>query len=128
MALVGNFYADGAWFLGYVVPLEVYYAVVAVTLFVPMFWAVTHLCGGVLFGVAAGGLLDGIKLGLILGLGMAVSKLWPAVLGAAVGIALGGGPQLYTALAGVLGCGLFGLEKAMIYFWKSTNSGHDGGA
>ena len=53
MALVGNFYADGAWFLGYVVPLEVYYAVVAVTLFggdAPVRWRAVWRGGRWAFG------------------------------------------------------------------------------
>jgi hypothetical protein len=102
------------------VPAYVYWGVAAAALIMPAFWALTHLCGGVLFGLAAGGLLDGLKLGLILGLGMALSKCWPYALGVAGGVYLGGGPLLYVVAGVGAAVVLFGLDKALQYFWNST--------
>jgi hypothetical protein len=104
------------------VPDYIYLGVLAAALVTPAFWALTHLCGGVLFGLAAGGLLDGMKLGLILGLGMALSKCWPYALGVAGGVYFGGGPLLYSVVAVVAAVGLFGLDKALQYFWHSAKN------
>jgi hypothetical protein len=124
--LVAHHYAPAAMaipFWGMVaVPEYVYWGVLAAALATPAFWALTHLCGGVLFGLAAGGLLDGLKLGLILGLGMALSKCWPYALGVAGGVYLGGGPLLYVVAGVGAAVVLFGLDKALQFFWHSAKN------
>lgn len=95
------------------------YAVVLLTaLAEPAFWAVTHLCGGLLMGVAAGGIWDGLKMSFILGVGFAVARMWPYLLGAAVGVLMGGGPGIYGYGGLVLAFLLFMLDYAMSWFWK----------
>lgn len=103
----------------------IYYVVAAAVFVVPLFWAFTHLCGGLLFGIAAGGVMDGLKLGLILGLGLSVGKLWPYVAAAAVGTYLGQGPALYVWGGAALAVLLFALDKVMFYFWQSTTNRHE---
>jgi len=124
MAVVANYYAKGGehW---YPVGEPVYYGVLIAALIVPVFWAVMHLCGGVLFGIAAGGFLDGCRLGLTLGLGMALGKMWPYMLAFGLGVYLGDGPLLYAIIGGVLGVLLFGLDRVMNYFWNSMSEGHN---
>lgn len=126
MGLAANFFANGG--MGYGVPIHayVYYGVAVASLAIPAFWAVTHLCGGILFGLAAGGFLDGVKLGLTLGLGMAFSKLWPTVLAIGAGIMLGKGPLLYAAICLILSVLLFALDRVLHYFWHSARQA-DGG-
>lgn len=128
-ALVAHQYYDGGQGFPYLrmFPLSdyLYWAVALGALVVPVFWAVTHLCGGILFGIAAGGLLDGVKLGLILGLGMAVAKVWPFVLAGAVGVYAGDGPLIYCIGGVILGIALYGLDWALTYFWNSTGHGHE---
>ncbi|MBI1309086.1 MAG: hypothetical protein GC129_04435 [Proteobacteria bacterium] len=124
MAVTANFYARGGqqW---HAVGEGVYYAVLIAVLIVPAFWAVMHLCGGMLFGVAAGGFLDGCRLGITLGLGMALGKMWPYVTAYGMGVYLGGGPLLYCIGGVVLGVLLFGLDRVMHYFWHSMSGGHN---
>ena len=119
------FYDDGHGF-GFEVHPYVYYAVGGIVAFLPVFWAVAHVCGGVLLGVASGGILEGLRLGLLLGLGMALAKLWPAALGVAAGAYLGDQNLTYTALGLVAGLLLFALDWILGYFWKATTDGHGG--
>lgn len=100
---------------------ELTYTVVAVAaLAEPVFWASMHLCGGILMGVAAGGLMDGIKLSCILGIGLGLSRCWPYVLAAAAGTYAANGPQIYSIGGAVVAVGLFGLDKAMTWFWHNA--------
>lgn len=126
IALVANYFAGqrGVYFV-FNLPIYVYYGVAAAALFVPVFWAVMHMCGGVLFGIAAGGLLDGLRLGITLGVGMALGKLWPYVLATGIGVYLGGGPLYYTIVCTIVAVLLFALDRVIAYFWKSTTDGHD---
>lgn len=95
------------------------YTVLVIAVFAePVFWAVTHLCGGLLMGVAAGGVWDGLKLSFILGIGFAVARMWPYVLGGAVGAFMGGGQNLYVYGGFALAVVLFLLDYAMSWFWK----------
>jgi len=123
--VVTNFYYDSGHGFGMAVPPYVYYAVAAMVAVVPVFWAITHLCGGLLLGIAGGGVLDGLRLGLMLGMGMALSKLWPSVFGAAIGVFAGGGPQLYGYGAIVVGVLLFALDRILVFFWHTTAASHD---
>lgn len=121
-ALTANYYhAQGQ---GYGMPIHpyVYYVVGGAVAILPVFWAVTHVCGGLLLGIASGGVMDGLRLGVLLGLGMALSKLWPAALGVAIGVWMGDGPLAYTILAAIAGALLFGLSRALHFFWKSSSS------
>lgn len=92
--------------------------VIVAVLAEPAFWAVTHLFGGLLMGMAAGGVWDGLKLSFILGTGFAVARLWPYVLGGAVGVLMGGGPGLYAYGGLFLALLLCILDYAMSWFWK----------
>lgn len=120
------FYDNGAGF-GFPVPDYVYYAVAALVGLMPVTWAVLHLGGGLLLGIAGGGVLDGLRLGFLLGMGMAISKLWPSAFGVGLGVFLGGGPLGWSITALVVGGLLFGLDKALHFFWQSTTSPKGGG-
>ena len=119
-ALTANLYYDSGAGFGYPIHPYVYQAVLAAVLLGPMFWAAAHLGGGLLLGVAGGSFFDALKFALILGIGMAVSKLWLFVLAAAVGVWAGGGPLVYVIGGAVLGLLLFGLDRAMAYFWSTS--------
>jgi hypothetical protein len=119
-AITANYYHAGGAGYGYAVHPYIYYGVGAVVAFLPVFWAITHVCGGLLLGLASGGVMDGLRLGLMLGTGMALSKLWPASLGAAAGIYLGDGPRLYMYGLIAVGVLLFALDRALHYFWHTT--------
>ncbi len=117
-ALVYNYYAAlmGNW-QPYTFEPIVYYIVAAIALAEPLFWAVTHLCGGILMGIAAGGIWDGIKLAVILGVGLGFSRLWPSVLACAAAIYAADGPLVYSIGGALLAGGLYGLDKAMSWMW-----------
>jgi len=99
------------------------YIVVGAVLAVPLFWAATHVIGGLLFGIVAGGFLDGVKLGCILGLGLSIGKLWPYAAAGAAGTLLGDGPALYVWGGFLLSGALFALDRFMDFFWHSTRNG-----
>jgi hypothetical protein len=126
--LTAHYYYDAGQGLPYVqdigIHAYVYYGVAAAALVAPAVWASMHLFGGLFFGMAAGGLLDGLRLGFILGFGMAIAKCWLFVLAAAVGVYAGGGPLLYSIGGAVLAFLLFGLHKALMYFWSTTKNAH----
>ncbi|PZP39106.1 MAG: hypothetical protein DI585_05150, partial [Pseudomonas fluorescens] len=90
-ALATDYFYDGGKGFGFNLPNSVYYIAGAVVAFLPVFWAIAHVCGGLLLGIASGGVLDGLRLGILLGLGMALSKLWPASFGLAAGAYFGNG-------------------------------------
>lgn len=119
-ALTANLYYNGGAGFGYTIHPYVYEGVIAAALLGPLFWAVAHLCGGLLLGVAGGSFFDALKFALILGLGMAAAKVWLFVLAAAVGVWAGGGPLLYVIGGAVLGLLLLGLDRALAYFWSNT--------
>lgn len=119
-ALAANYFHDGGNGYGFEIHPYVYYGVGAIVAFMPVFWAVTHLCGGLLLGIASGGVLDGLRLGLLLGMGMALSKLWPAAFGVAIGAYIGNGLSSYVYLGAVVGVLLFALDRILHYFWHAT--------
>ncbi|MCP5405501.1 MAG: hypothetical protein H6922_04695 [Pseudomonadaceae bacterium] len=117
-ALVYDFYSGQVF--GYGTDATMRGIVILAVLAEPAFWAVTHLFGGVLMGVAAGGLLDGMKLSLILGLGLGVARTWPYVAAAAAGAYAGEGPLLYSIGGAVLAVLLFGMDKAITWMWQQA--------
>ncbi len=119
-ALAANYYHDGGNGYGFEIHPYVYYGVGAMVAFMPVFWAIAHVCGGLLLGIASGGVMDGLRLGVLLGLGMALSKLWPAAFGVAIGAYVGDAPMSYWILAAVAGVLLFALDKVLQYFWHAT--------
>ena len=125
-AVAANYFHDNGNGYGFDVHPYVYYGVGALVAFLPAFWAIAHVCGGVLLGLASGGVLEGMRLGILLGLGMALAKLWPAAFGVAAGAYIGDQNLLYAALGVVAGVLLFALDWILGYFWKATTDGHGG--
>ena len=121
--MAANYFHDGGNGYGFDVHPYVYYGAIAVVGFVPVFWALMHICGGLLLGVASGGILEGLRLGLLLGMGMALSKLWPAAFGVALGAYIGDGLSSYVYLSGIVGVLLLALDKILTYFWKASSEG-----
>ena len=119
-ALAANYFHNNGIGYGYAIHPYVYYGVGALVAFMPVFWAITHICGGLLLGIASGGILDGLRLGLLLGMGMALSKLWPAAFGLAIGAWLGDAGWSYVILSGMAGILLFALDRVLHYFWHAT--------
>ncbi|RYG61902.1 MAG: hypothetical protein EON60_01850 [Alphaproteobacteria bacterium] len=121
-AMSANYFHDGGNGYGFDIHPYVYYGAWAFAAFMPVFWALAHVCGGILLGIASGGVLDGLRLGILLGLGMALSKLWPAAFGLALGAYLGDGLGMYVYLGAAAGVLLFALDKILQYFWQATSN------
>lgn len=107
---------------GYILPEYFYIAVAVGVLGVSVVWTFLHVLGGCLFGIAAGGLWDGIKLGLLLGLGLGLSRLWPYVMAWTAGIFAGNAPLLPILGWGFLAIILFGLNRMVMYFWNNIHT------
>ena len=119
-ALAANYFHEGGNGYGFEIHPYIYYGVGALVAFMPVFWAIVHVCGGLMLGIASGGILDGLRLGVLLGLGMALSKLWPAAFGVAIGAYVGDGVSSYVYLSAVAGVLLFALDRVLQYFWHAT--------
>lgn len=111
---------NGAGF-GYVLPDYFYTFVFIGVLGVSLVWALLHILGGCLFGMAAGGFWDGVKLGVFLGVALGLSRLWPYVVAWTVGILAGNAPLMPILGYAFLALVLFGLNRVVLYFWGNIN-------
>lgn len=127
MGLSANYVANGGRGYGVGIHAYVYYGALAASLAIPLFWAVMHMCGGILFGLAGKGLLDGMRMGFLLGMGMALGKLWLTSVAIGAGIFVGRGQQVYAIMFMAAGVVLFALDKTLQYFWKSIEHGRENG-
>lgn len=85
--------------------------------------ALMHVVGGSLFGATAGGVLNGMKHGFILGLIEGFSRLWPFALVVGLASFIFGGPLWHTITFAVLGGVFFLVEYLADMVWKKIN--HD---
>jgi hypothetical protein len=120
-ALTANLFANGGQ--GFGIPLHPYvvYGVLAAALAVPLFWFISHFAMAVVMGISGGGLREGLRLGFILGLGMALGRCWLHAAAVGGGIIAGNGPMLWAVGALVLAGVLFALDWVMHYFWRTSN-------
>lgn len=124
-ALGADTYVNGGAGFGYILPEYFYYFVMFGVAGMSVMWTLVHMLGGCLFGMAAGGIWDGIKLGFTLGAGLGLSRLWPYSMAWAAGIFAGDGPWLhiigFVLLTGIL----FGLNQFVMYFWNNIHSNNN---
>lgn len=81
--------------------------------------AVGHIVGGGIMGMTAGGIWDGMRLGLTLGLGVALGRLWPyAGIVAAVAF-ITKAPTWHWATALGAAVLFFGIQRFVGYVWTS---------
>jgi hypothetical protein len=85
--------------------------------------ALGHVVGGGFFGMVGGNILDGMRLGLVLGLGMAIGRLWPYILAWGGAGYFAKAPALHWVGAVVAAVICFGLYRVLIYFWSDKSSG-----
>lgn len=90
---------------------------------VALFWVLVHLIGGGLLGMAAQGMTDGVKMGLLLGIGTGAARLWPHTLAWGIGCFAASGPVSHIILMGVTSGILFGLNSCLKYFWGNIQNG-----
>ncbi len=82
-------------------------------------WAMIHIVGGGIFGAAAGGIWDGIRMGAILGIGFAIGRLWSYVLAWAAG-AFFVGPPLHFVFGVVIGVICLVIYTIIRYVWQKS--------
>lgn len=121
VALGADTYINAGQGFGYEIPQWFYLFVGLGVIGIPAFWAVCHIIGGGLFGMAAGGIWDGMKLGFVLGGGMAVARLWPYAGAWGVGTFVGEGPIWIVVVSFMLAGFLYGLNKFVMYFWRNLH-------
>ncbi len=123
MALTANYLAPaGAWY-GHPIHPYITYGVMGAALFIPAFWALSHVMLGVVMGISGGGLFEGIKLGLILGLGMALGRSWLNVAAMGAGMFIAQKPLLWVIGTGVAAVALLGLNAVIDFIWRQHQSG-----
>lgn len=88
---------------------------------VSVVWFLFHLLGGGIFGVASGGIINGLKIGGTIGLGMSLGRLWPYAMIWAAG-AFFFGPPWHTVAAFLLGMFLFVVNRLMGYVWERVDN------
>lgn len=101
------------------VPKSIHHLLLIAILGVSAIIAVGHVIGGGLMGLTSGGVLSGMRLGLILGLGVGLSRLWPycAIIGAVA--LLNQAPAWHWLVAFALAA-IFGILHFMMgHVWKS---------
>lgn len=119
LALTYEYYDN----LEYNIPKVVHTIVYAGVLGVSVVWAIGHALFGAAMGIAAGGVMDGIRMGLILGFGMSVGRLWPYVLTFAVGAFLCQAQTWVIVASALAGFVCLGINTMVKFFWGSTSSG-----
>lgn len=81
--------------------------------------AIGHVIGGGIMGMTAGGVWDGMRLGLTVGLGVALARLWPfAAIVAVVGF-LTQAPLWHWALALFCAILFYAIKVFVDYIWAS---------
>lgn len=117
LALTYAHYAE----VNVVVPEWAYYFLAIAVAGVSLLIAIGHVIGGGLMGMTAGGVWDGMRLGITLGLGVALGRLWPyAIIVAVVGF-ITQAPVWHWLLAGFLGLIFFGIHFIMKFIWTKVS-------
>ncbi|MDD9912882.1 MAG: hypothetical protein OXR68_04640 [Alphaproteobacteria bacterium] len=126
LALSVDFYNPAVF--AYEIPQILETLVVAGVVGVSLFWAILHVVVAGLLGLAANGVVDGIRMGLLLGVGLGISRLWPHCLAWGAGSVIAEGPLWHAIGLGVIALVLLVLNSAMRYFWSTVQGGIFGGS
>ena len=116
LALSYNYYSG----MQHQVPELMYYVVMVSVIGVSMMIALGHMVGGGLMGLTSGGIWDGMKLGIMLGLGGAVGRLWPYLFIIAGVAFICKGPLWHWLGALVAGGICFAVHYIMSFIWKKV--------
>lgn len=114
VALTYDYYGQ----LDYELPDIIKYVVYAGVLGISVLWALLHAFGGGLMGMAGGDILDGIKLGSILGMAMAVGRLWPFLIAFSVGSFLCQAVWWHWVTAAALGVCCLAVHLGVNFIWS----------
>ncbi len=83
-------------------------------------WCVLMTLGGSLFGLAVGGHgTQDLQMGLLLGIGAGLARLWPHTLAWGAGCFTAAGPLTHVVLAGIATLVFLALHVVMKFFWGS---------
>ena len=117
LALAYAHYAE----VNVVVPEWAYYFLGMAVAGVSLLIAIGHVIGGGLMGMTAGGVWDGMRLGITLGLGVALARLWPYCIIVAGVAFITQAPVWHWLLAGFLGMIFFGINFVMKFIWTKVS-------
>ena len=88
-------------------------------------WAIGHiLVAGGLFAISSGGssLWEGLMSGGIIGMGMAVGRLWPFVMCWSLGAFFAAQNMWHAPVAFVVGLLFLGIERIVKYIWNRVEN------
>lgn len=115
-------YARVASLPEFAIPEEVYWVLLVAVVGVSFVIALVHVVGGGLFGATSGGVLTGMKHGLILGVVNAFGRLWPYAFGIALAsFFFNATAKWHTIAFGVLAAGMFAVKYLADLVWDKVN-------
>lgn len=115
-------YANVASLPHFAFPDWVYWALLGAAAGVSFLVAVVHVIGGGIFGATAGGILTGMKHGLILGTVQAFGRLWPYALAIAIAsFFFNATVKWHTVAFAVLAALMFGIKYLADLVWEKVN-------
>ncbi len=88
-------------------------AVIGVSLVI----AIGHVIGGGLMGMTAGGILNGMRLGIMLGLSVSLGRLWPYMLIISVVAFIAHAPTWHWVTSMLLGLLFLGINLVTKFLW-----------
>ena len=116
LALSYSYYVN----VGVEAPEWLYYLVFFAVIGVSVLIALGHIVGGGLMGLTGGGVWDGMRLGLTLGLGTALGRLWPYLAIITFVAFLAKGPTWHWVLAGIGAVLCLGVHYLMSFIWAKV--------
>lgn len=85
-------------------------------------WALVHALLGCLMGMAAGGIWDGLKLGVILGGLLSIGRLWPYLITFSIGSFLCQSPLWLIIVPFLLGLACLGIYTFTKFMWGQSGT------
>lgn len=113
-------YYEGA---NYPIPQWLKWFVIFGVVGISMLWTLGHVIGGSIMGYAGGAMLDGMRMGLLLGGAWSIGRLWPYVMlwAAAAFFFAPSNLWWHTVLGILLGLALMVLHFGVKYIWGRLN-------
>lgn len=104
------------------IPHQAYTAALIGVVGISVLITLMHMGWGMVFGLAGGDFLDGVKLGGILGACYGIGRLWPYFLAWGVGSFFGEAPLWHTVVAVIMAFVVFSFKMIIKYFWGNMEN------
>ncbi len=106
----------------YVIPEYIYWFAIIGVPGLSLLVAGFSLVGGGFFGIVGGTFLEGLKMGLLIGLTNGIARLWPYLLAWSAGAYFGNQPLLKVIGIALIGAVVYSLHLAVNYFWHNIQN------